>query len=154
MWGVVRGRLVAYNLVPEHGWLAPAIVSHFTQHGNHVAELIKHMLTCAPAPTPNPPAPARPPASSLARLLARPSARSLVRSLTRPLADSLFTCSSFLPFRGRLFGFSEQGCARSQLCIAQGSNTGQNGGCAGFELRSLIPLCMRLGLRDTHPTVG
>ena len=37
-------RLVAFNLVPEHHWLASSIVSHFTQHGKHVAELIKNML--------------------------------------------------------------------------------------------------------------
>jgi hypothetical protein len=38
-------RLVSFNLLPAHGWLAPAIVSHLSQHGRHVTELIKNMLS-------------------------------------------------------------------------------------------------------------
>ena len=38
-------RLVSFNLLPAHGWLAPAIVSHLSQHGKHVTDLIKNMLS-------------------------------------------------------------------------------------------------------------
>jgi len=37
-------RLVAFDLVPAHRWLAAELVSHFTQHGKKVAEVIKKML--------------------------------------------------------------------------------------------------------------
>jgi hypothetical protein len=41
----LAARLVSFNVLPGHGWLAPAIVSHLSQHGKHVTFLIKNMLS-------------------------------------------------------------------------------------------------------------
>ena len=46
---VAVGRLVAYGALPQHPWLAPALVSRYMAHGKEVADTIKDVCRCTPA---------------------------------------------------------------------------------------------------------